>query len=127
MEKDLMLYQPIITDIKEIISAGQQNAYNAVNIAMVLTYWHIGKRIVEQEQEGSERAEYGKRLISVLSEELKKIWQKLLRTKSAIFQKILFVLSRRADCEHACSQSQLVAFQKPFACAGRRRKNVVYE
>lgn len=72
MEKDLMLYQPIITDIKEIISAGQQSAYSAANTAMVLTYWHIGKRIVEQEQEGIERAEYGKRLISVLSEELKK-------------------------------------------------------
>lgn len=72
MEKDLMLYQPIITDIKEIISAGQQSAYSAANTAMVLTYWHIGKRIVEQEQEGSERAEYGKQLISVLSEELKK-------------------------------------------------------
>lgn len=70
MEKDLILYQPIITDIKEIISAGQQSAYSAANTAMVLTYWHIGKRIVEQE--GSERAEYGKRLISVLSEELKK-------------------------------------------------------
>ena len=72
MEKDLILYQPIITDIKEIISAGQQSAYSAANTAMVLTYWHIGKRIVEQEQEGSERAEYGKRLIAVLSEELKK-------------------------------------------------------
>ncbi len=72
MEKDFMLYQPIITEIKEIISAGQQNAYSAANTAMVLTYWHIGKRIVEQEQEGSERAEYGKRLIPVLSEELKK-------------------------------------------------------
>lgn len=72
MEKDLALYQPIVTDIKQIISAGQQSAYNAANTAMVLTYWHIGKRIVEQEQEGSERAEYGKRLIPVLSEELKK-------------------------------------------------------
>ena len=38
MEKDLMLYQSIITDIKEIISAGQQSAYSAVNTAMVLTY-----------------------------------------------------------------------------------------
>ena len=72
MKKDLSLYQPIITDIKQIISAGQQSAYNAANTAMVFTYWHIGKRIVEQEQAGSERAEYGKRLISVLAEELKK-------------------------------------------------------
>lgn len=72
MENDLMLYQPIITDIKGIISAGQQNAYNAANTAMVLTYWHIGRRIVEQEQNGSERAEYGKRLISILADELTK-------------------------------------------------------
>lgn len=111
MVKDLMLYQPIITDIKEIISAGQQNAYNAANTAMVLTYWHIGKRIVEQEQEGSERAEYGKRLISVLSEELKKEFGKSYSERNLqYFRKILFVLSRRTDCEHACSQSQLVAF-----------------
>ena len=72
MENDLVIYRPIIKDIKEIISAGQQSAYSAANTAMVLTYWHVGRRIVEQEQQGSERAEYGKRLISVLSEELKK-------------------------------------------------------
>ena len=72
MEKDVMLYQSIITDIKEIISAGQQNAYSAANTAMVLTYWHIGKRIIEQEQDGSERAEYGKRL-----EELQRLLREL--------------------------------------------------
>ena len=39
-----------ITDIKGIISSGREVAYNAANKAMVLTYWHVGKRIVEQEQ-----------------------------------------------------------------------------
>lgn len=72
MEKDLALYQPLITDIKIIISAGQQKAYSSINAVMVLTYWHIGKRIVEQEQQGNARAEYGKHLLDVLSGELKK-------------------------------------------------------
>ena len=39
---------------------------------MIMTYWNIGKRIVEEEQNGSERAEYGKRLISILADELTK-------------------------------------------------------
>lgn len=39
---------------------------------MLLTYWNIGKRIVEQELGGSERAEYGKGLISVLADDLTK-------------------------------------------------------
>lgn len=72
MENDVMLYQPIIADIKGIISVGQQSAYNAANTAMVLTYWHVGRRIVEQDQNGSERAEYGKRLIPILADELTK-------------------------------------------------------
>ena len=70
MGKYLMPYQEIITDIKNIISSGREMAYGASNKAMILAYWNIGKRIVEQEQGGKERAEYGKGLISALSETL---------------------------------------------------------
>lgn len=72
MENSLNVYQSVITDIKDIISLGRENAYNAANKEIVLTYWNVGKRIVEQEQAGKERAEYGKRLIEVLSNELTK-------------------------------------------------------
>lgn len=72
MEKDLTQYQPIIAEIKGIISAGRQNAYSAANTAMLMTYWSVGKRIVEQEQAGAERAAYGKGLIHALSNELTK-------------------------------------------------------
>ena len=50
MEDNLTVYQSVITDIRGIISSGQENAYHAASKAMVLTYWHIGKRIAEQEQ-----------------------------------------------------------------------------
>lgn len=72
MSNDMMLYQSIISDIRDIISAGRDSAYSAASAAMIMTYWNIGKRIVEQEQSGEDRAEYGKRLISALSDELTK-------------------------------------------------------
>ncbi len=72
MERNLTQYHTVITEIKSIISTGQEAAYNASNKAMLFTYWNIGKRIVEQELSGSDRAEYGSNLISVLAEELTK-------------------------------------------------------
>ena len=67
-----MQYHAAITEIKSIIASGQEAAYSASNKAMLFTYWNIGKRIVEQELSGGERAEYGSNLISVLAEELTK-------------------------------------------------------
>ena len=59
-----------ISDIKKIVEQGRRAAYGAVNAVMIETYWHIGRRIVEQEQQGEKRAEYGKYLIKTLSTEL---------------------------------------------------------
>jgi len=61
-----------ITDIKQIIASARNKAYTAVNFAMVEAYWHIGKRIVEEEQQGKERAAYGEEIIKTLSIELTK-------------------------------------------------------
>lgn len=62
----------LVTDIKSIIENGRRNAYESVNRIAVLTYWNIGKKIVEEEQHGENRAEYGKKLIQMLSNELTK-------------------------------------------------------
>ena len=72
MERFLTQYHAIIAEIKCIISSGQEAAYSASNKAMLFTYWNIGKRIVKHELGGSERAEYGSNLISILAEELTK-------------------------------------------------------
>lgn len=58
MDNNLIPYQPVISDIKNLITVGQNITYNAANRAMIMTYWNIGKRIVEEEQSGAERAEY---------------------------------------------------------------------
>lgn len=69
-ENDVMEYQSVVTEIRKIIAAGQNYAYQEASKAMVMTYWQIGKRITEEEQEGQKRAAYGKRLINVLADQL---------------------------------------------------------
>ena len=59
-----------ISEIKKILKNARQKAYTAVNSAMVEAYWEIGRRIVEEEQNGKERAEYGKEILQNLSKEL---------------------------------------------------------
>lgn len=57
-------------DIKGILEEARQSAYRAVNFAMVVAYWEIGKRIVEHEQGGKGKAVYGTGLLKELSEKL---------------------------------------------------------
>jgi predicted nuclease of restriction endonuclease-like (RecB) superfamily len=60
----------LVEDVKKILHQARQQAYTAVNSSMVQAYWLIGRRIVEDVQDGQERAEYGKQIISTLAMEL---------------------------------------------------------
>lgn len=62
--------EPLFKDIVNIIEEARNNTYRAVNFEMVKAYWNIGRLIVEKEQGGKEKAEYGKELIVVLSKRL---------------------------------------------------------
>ncbi len=62
--------EKLIADIREIIEQGQRQAYAAVGQIAVMTYWNIGCRIVEEEQHGAARAQYGTRLIKTIAERL---------------------------------------------------------
>lgn len=59
-----------IEEIRFILEEARKKAYHATNSAMVEAYWLTGKRIVEQEQQGAERAQYGAGIIKTLSREL---------------------------------------------------------
>ena len=63
----MQLEKSFIADIKNILASARQKAYAAVNFTMVQAYWHIGKRIVEEDQHGKERATYGEALLKELS------------------------------------------------------------
>ena len=57
----------IYSDIAELLNIARAKAYHTVNSIMVETYWKIGQRIVEEEQGGASRAEYGTKLIENMS------------------------------------------------------------
>ncbi len=64
-------YIDLVEAISTTFSQGQQKTIAAVNSGLVMTYWQIGQRIVEFEQKGQVKAEYGKQLLANLSKDLK--------------------------------------------------------
>ena len=66
----MLINQSIVSEIKSIIAQSRENAIRKVDHERTLMYWQIGQRIFEEEQLGKDRAEYGKFLISFVSQEL---------------------------------------------------------
>ena len=66
----------LINDVRDIVENGLRKAYQNVNAITVFTYWQVGKRIVEEEQRGEKRAEYGAQIINMLSADLCRTYAK---------------------------------------------------
>ena len=64
-------YNKLLADIGLTIETARQNAIKAVNTELVKANWEIGRHIVEFEQQGNERAEYGTDLLAKLSKDLR--------------------------------------------------------
>jgi len=67
---DLTNKNELYSKIADLLKIAKQNVVRAVNQTMVYTYYEIGRMIVEDEQQGKERAEYGKQVLKELSEQL---------------------------------------------------------
>lgn len=63
-------YDDLLTDVARVIEDARHAAARSVNTVMTATYWLIGRRIVEQEQQGAARAGYGERLLKHLARDL---------------------------------------------------------
>lgn len=64
-------FNGLVEEIRTIVGQAREQAATAVNSAMVYAYWDIGKRIVEEEQKGEERAQYGTYLLKQLADGLR--------------------------------------------------------
>jgi len=69
---DSYLNKKLYKRIVDLLEAARSNVIRAVNQTMVITYYEVGRMIVEEEQSGKERAEYGKQVIKELSKALTK-------------------------------------------------------
>ena len=65
-------YQKALSDIKQLVQQARYASARSVNAIMTATYWEIGKRIVQVEQKGKQRAGYGEKLIRKMAQDLTK-------------------------------------------------------
>src|SRR5262249_32986919 len=63
-------YGELLTDVVRVIDEARRGAARTINAVMTTTYWLIGRRIVEQEQQGAARAGYGEQLLKRLARDL---------------------------------------------------------
>ncbi|WP_420441533.1 PDDEXK nuclease domain-containing protein [Candidatus Palauibacter sp.] len=63
-------YEAVFGEVSEIVEAARRSAARSVNAAMTTAYWLIGKHVVELEQGGRSRAEYGKETVERLAADL---------------------------------------------------------
>ena len=72
----------VYLQIKELMENARKQVSVKINNILVQTYWKIGKIIIEAEQENSERAEYGKRLLKRIVKKIdKRVWKRLFKIK----------------------------------------------
>ncbi len=64
--------QQLFSQVAELITSARKQVRTAVNSTMVITYWNIGRLIVDDEQNGEQRAEYGKAVLKELGRQLTK-------------------------------------------------------
>lgn len=70
MEKHLSIDSKLLSEIRTVLNQARRDLQQTVNHAMVQAYWEVGRIIVEYEQKGQARAEYGKQQLEQLSEQL---------------------------------------------------------
>ena len=69
-QENPMIPSGLVDDVKLIVERGLREVYRSVNTVSIMTYWNVGKRIVEEEQHGASRAEYGKQVLKDLAQVL---------------------------------------------------------
>ena len=76
MKKREIKNMEIVKNVIDLLENARKKVVTTVNQTMVLTYFEIGRMIVEEEQKGENRAEYGKKILKILSKKLTEKYKK---------------------------------------------------
>lgn len=102
MTTDITSYNTLIKDLHALVEASRDSAYKAVNSEMLDMYWNIGKRIVEEEQKGDQRAEYGKKLLKQLSDDLTANYGKGFSDRNLRYYRKFYIMFPDKEIWNAC-------------------------
>ncbi len=94
-----------VNDIRNIISDARAESADAINQAMIKAYWRIGKRIVEEDQGGNIRAEYGEGTLHAISKELSRELGKGFGERNLAYYRKFYLDYPHGDILHTCVQN----------------------
>jgi predicted nuclease of restriction endonuclease-like (RecB) superfamily len=103
--KSIQNYGNLLSSISGLLEGARRQSARAVNIILTAVYWEIGRRIVEFEQQGKDKAEYGEEIIEQLSLDLTKRFGRGF-SRSNLFQIRLFYLCYRKKVQTLSGQFQ---------------------
>jgi len=83
-------YKQLVSGIGQLLATGRENAAQQINTILVYTYWEIGRYIVEYEQKGNEKAEYGSQLFDKLSKDLTTSYGKGFSRSNLLYMRKLY-------------------------------------
>lgn len=84
-------YLSLITNIGKILKQGRISVALSINSMLVKTYWQIGREIVEFEQKGKEKAEYGSMLLDNISKDLKLRYGKGFSRSNIVYMRLVYL------------------------------------
>jgi predicted nuclease of restriction endonuclease-like (RecB) superfamily len=87
-------YETLLRDVSGLLEYARQSAGRTVNLLMTATYWQVGRRIVEEEQQGSSKASYGEELVARLATDLTERFGRGF-SRTNVFQMRQFFLAYR--------------------------------
>lgn len=109
MEENIVKFGNLYTQIAELIQSARKQVVTQVNTTLLLTYWNVGRLIVEDEQNSARRAEYGKQVLKELSKRLTKDYGKGFSRSNLHWMRELYIkypncqtLSNKLTWSHYC-------------------------
>lgn len=112
--RDLVGYPLIRNEIVNLLQSVRQAAARTVNALMTVTYWEIGRRIVEAEQKGKRRADYGEQLIERLAKDLTAIFGRGFGMVNLTQMRRFYLLwPQQAILQTVSEESPVEIFQTP--------------
>ena len=116
MEKNIInIDAHVIDDIRTIITRARNKAYQSINETLIRSNWEIGKRIVEEEQLGKQRADYGIQLIKSISQQLTTEFGSGYGVRNlAYFKQLYQYFPELGDFARARAKSFVVTFEMHF-------------
>lgn len=116
-------HNELFNQIANLIQSARSNVAIQVNTTLLHTYWHIGKLIIEKEQQNAKRAEYGKGILKDLSRRLTQEFGKGFSRVNLQWMRLLFLkypicqtLSNKLSWSHYCELLTISDDDKTYDC-----------